>query len=91
MKKIVMYSSMHWPGCPPVKEALSQADIKFAYVDISAGMLPLKQFLKYRDTRPEFDAIKAGGRVGVPCIVVKEEDGEEKILFELPENLDELR
>ena len=43
-----------------MKEALSQADIKFAYVDISAGMLPLKQFLKYRDYRPEFDAIKAG-------------------------------
>ena len=72
-----------------MKEALSQADIKFAYQDISAGMLPLKQFLKYRDTRAEFDAIKAGGRVGVPCIVVN--DGEEKIMFELPANLDELR
>lgn len=74
-----------------MKEALSQADIKFAYVDISAGMLPLKQFLKYRDTRPEFDAIKAGGRVGVPCLVVKEEDGTEKIMFGLPDDLNDLR
>ena len=51
-------------------------------------MLPLKQFLAYRDTRPEFDAIKEAGRVGLPCIVVNKG---EKIYFELPENLDELR
>ena len=74
-----------------MKEALSQADIKFAYQDISAGMLPLKQFLKYRDTRPEFDVIKAGGRVGVPCLVIKHEDGQEQILFGMPDDLDSLR
>jgi len=71
-----------------VKEALSKADIPYAAVDISSGMLPLKQFLAYRDTRPEFDAIKEAGRVGLPCIVVNKG---EKIYFELPENLDELR
>lgn len=74
-----------------MKEALSQADIKFAYVDVSAGMLPLKQFLKYRDTRPEFDAIKEAGRVGLPCLVVREEDGSEKIIFGMPDDLNDLR
>ena len=71
-----------------MKEALSQNDIKFAYVDITSGMLPLKQFLKYRDNAPEFAEIRAKGRVGVPCLVINKG---EKILFELPENLDELR
>lgn len=71
-----------------MKEALSKADIPYAAVDISSGMLPLKQFLAYRDTRQEFDAIKKAGRVGLPCIVVNKG---EKIYFELPENLDELR
>lgn len=71
-----------------MKEALSKADIPYAAVDISSGMLPLKQFLAYRDTRSEFDAIKKAGRVGLPCIVVNKG---EKIYFELPENLDELR
>lgn len=71
-----------------MKEALSKADIPYAAVDISSGMLPLKQFLTYRDTRPEFDAVKEAGRVGLPCIVVNKG---EKIYFELPENLDELR
>lgn len=74
-----------------MKEALSQAGIPFVYQDISSGMLPLKQFLKYRDTRPEFDPIKAGGRVGVPCLVLRGEDGSEQIFFDLPEDLDILR
>lgn len=74
-----------------MKEALSQAEIPFVYQDISSGMLPLKQFLKYRDTRPEFDPIKAQGRVGVPCLVVRKDDGAEQILFELPADLDTLR
>lgn len=73
-----------------MKEALSQAGITFAYIDITSGMLPLKRFLKYRDSRPEFDEIKSGGRVGLPCIVVNNGETED-ILFELPENLDELR
>ena len=74
-----------------MKEALSQAEIPFVYQDISSGVLPLKQFLKYRDTRPEFDPIKAQGRVGVPCLVVLADDGAVQILFELPADLDTLR
>ena len=70
-----------------MKEALSEAGINFVTLDISSGMLPLKQFLAYRDTRPEFDAIKEVA-VGLPCIVVNKG---EQILFGLPENLDDLR
>jgi len=71
-----------------VKEVLSKAEIKYLEQDITSGMLPLKQFLKLRDTRPEFAEIKEAGRVGLPCLVI---NGGEQILFELPENLDELR
>lgn len=71
-----------------MKEVLSKAEIKYLEQDITSGMLPLKQFLKLRDTRPEFAEIKAASRVGLPCLVI---NGGEQILFELPENLDELR
>lgn len=71
-----------------MKEALSQAGIDFVYMDISSGMLPLKKFLKYRDEREEFIPMKEAGRAGLPCLVINKG---EKILFELPENLDELR
>ena len=78
MKNIIMYSSMHWGGCPPVKAWLSAHNVEYTLIDISTGMLPLKQFLKYRDTREEFAEIKEAGRVGLPCIVI---DKGEKILF----------
>lgn len=74
-----------------MKEALSQAGIEYAYIDITSGMLPLKRFLKYRDSRHEFDEIREKNRVGVPCIVVQNDDGSDKIMFELPEDLDELK
>lgn len=74
-----------------MKEALSQTGIEFAYVDITSGMMPLKRFLKYRDSRHEFDEIREKNRVGLPCIVVQNDDGSDKIMFELPEDLDELK
>lgn len=79
MKKIIVFGSKHWPDCEPVKEFLSQNNVKHAYVDITDSMLFLKNFLKYRDHRSEFEEIKAKGKVGIPCIVVN--DGEE-IYFE---------
>ena len=49
-------------------------------------MMPLKKFLKVRDTRPEYEEIKKSGRVGVPCM---EFNG--KLYFELPEDLEMLK
>ena len=53
-----------------MKAWLSAHNVDFTIIDISTGMLPLKQFLKYRDTREEFASIKEAGRVGLPCIVI---------------------
>ena len=85
-----MFSSAHWPGCAPVKEALSQAGVEFVYMDISSGMLPLKRSLKYRDSRPEFDPMKEKGRTGLPCLVISE-DGHEEIVFPTVEDVKNIR
>lgn len=90
MKKVILFASTHCGDCPPVKEALNNAGIKYALQDITSGMMPLKRFLKYRDSRPEFESIREKGNVGIPCLVV-EDEGEVNIYFELPENLDFLR
>lgn len=82
MKKIVVYGSKHWPDCEPMKEFLSANDVKFVYLDISENMFNLKSYLKYRDTRPEFEEIKRKGAVGIPLIVV---NNGEKIIFENPD------
>jgi glutaredoxin-related protein len=65
-----------------MKEFLSENDVKFAYLDISESLFNLKAYLKYRDTRPEFDEIKKMGRVGIPFIVI---NNGEKLIFEDPD------
>lgn len=87
MKNLVLYSSSLCPDCAAAIARLNESGLKYANVDITSGMFQLKQFLKLRDTRPEFEAVKEKGQVGVPCLVV---DRGEKLYFDLPENLDEL-
>ena len=78
MKKLVLFGSPHCPQCGPVKEFLEENNVEFSYIDMTGSMLNLKTFLKYRDTSPVFEDVKARGAVGVPCIVIN--DGEKIIL-----------
>lgn len=71
-----------------MKEFLSSNGIKFVYMDISEGLFNLKAYLKLRDTRPEFDKIKASGRVGIPFIMI---NNGEKLIFDEHPDLEELR
>lgn len=87
MKKIIVFGSQHWPGCAPVKEFLSEKNIKYAYLDITDSMFNLKQFLKYRDNYSEFEEIKKKGSIGIPCIVI---NNGEKFIFDETPNLDDL-
>ncbi|MDF2547807.1 MAG: hypothetical protein K0R93_2705 [Anaerosolibacter sp.] len=56
-----------------MKEFLSGEGVKFGYFDISLDFGALKRFLKIRDTHPAYDQVKAGGRVGVPTIIIDDE------------------
>lgn len=71
-----------------MKEYLSSNGINFAYMDISEGLFNLKTYLKLRDTRPEFNEIKAKGIVGIPFIMI---NNGEKLIFDERPDLDELR
>ncbi len=70
-----------------MKEYLSSNGVKFAYIDITEGLFNLKTYLKLRDTRPEFDKIKAMGIVGIPFIMIN--DGE-KLIFDEEPDLEDL-
>ena len=53
-----------------MKEALSQRNLNFAYVDITSGMLHLKNFLKVRDHNDSHKEARENGRVGIPALSV---------------------
>jgi len=72
-----------------VKEVLSQNDIKYAYLDITESMLALKQFINYRETRPEFNQTKEKGALGVPCTVVN--GGELLIIGDVTPHIETLK
>ena len=90
MKKVKVYGSSFWPGCPTVKEVLSQNEIEFEYVDITSGMKPLKEFLKLRDTLKLYEEIRGTGRVGIPMIAADDGDNTEYYL-EVPSDLSVLK
>ena len=53
-----------------MKEALSQENIEFAYVDISSSIFALKKFMQIRDTSDTHKEVREKHSVGIPCIVV---------------------
>jgi glutaredoxin-related protein len=74
MKKIFLFGSEQCPDCVAMKEQLDAHQIRYSYIDIQDSLGKLKMFLKHRDSRPEFEAVKASGGVGIPFLLVN--DGE---------------
>lgn len=72
--KIKMYGAPICGDCVTVKEVLAKsAQVELEYINITESTANLKEFLKYRDSEPMFDAIKAEGRIGIPMFIL--EDG----------------
>ena len=63
-----LYGTMLCPDCPPIKELLEKKGIEYEFLNITEDLIILKEFLKLRDNRKEFDIIKEEGSIGVPCI-----------------------
>ncbi len=82
MKKIIVYGSKNCPDCQPMQDYLKNNNVDFIYLDITENMFFLKTFLKLRDTREEFNEIKAQGYVGIPCVSVNDA---EVLYFDKPD------
>ena len=86
MKRLMLFGTPTWPTCPPMKEALSNKNIKFEYVDICESVYSLRKFLRIRDSYDDFSEIRKLHRVGIPAILLEGE-----ILFpETPEHIEEI-
>ena len=70
---IRIYGSMLCPDCVQCRQELDEAGTSYEYLDFSADLKNLKEFLKLRDGNPLFDEHRAEGKIGIPCIL--REDG----------------
>ena len=76
-------------GCEVLKKQLDDAGIRYTYASITDTLSNLKVFLKYRESLPKFDQVKAEGRIGIPFIVINKD---EQFFFGTEDlNLDDLK
>ena len=70
---VKIYGSDLCPDCVACKTAFDADGISYEFVNITAGMKNLKEFLKLRDNNPVFTEAKSSGYVGIPALL--SEDG----------------
>lgn len=69
---IKIYGMSTCPDCVYVDEQVKGND-QYEIIDIGQHVRYLKEFLKLRDTAPQFAHAKKVGSVGIPCFLL--EDG----------------
>lgn len=83
MKAKLFFSDL-CPDTPDFVEKLETLRIDHEPVNITASMGNLKQFLKIRDSRREFQAAKEAGSIGIPVL-----EYDDLLIFN-PDQLEEL-
>ena len=63
-----IYGSPLCPDCRECRVNFDSNGVEYEYIDITASMKSLKEFLTLRDRLPEFIPAKEGGSVGIPAI-----------------------
>ena len=89
-KKIVFGSPM-WPGCGPFKALMEESGVRFLYLDITENLANMKKFLAARDSMKEFDETKRIGNIGIPSLILGDNERAILDIDELKEYLDSLK
>lgn len=90
VKKIVFGSSM-CPDCGPFKALMEESGVRFLYLDITENLANMKKFLKARDNMKEFDEVKDEGRIGIPSLILGDNERAILDIDELKDYLDSLK
>ena len=72
MKSFTMFGSHVCPDTIAAMCILDKKGLSYTYKDITGTMIFLKEFLHLRDSREDFQAVKEGGYVGIPCFLFEE-------------------
>ncbi|MCI8561558.1 MAG: glutaredoxin [Dorea sp.] len=73
--------------CRNAEERLKQSGLEYQYTDFTDSIDTLKEFIRFRDARKEFERAKADGKIGIPCFLF--EDG--TFTFDLEEAVARLK
>ena len=80
-----------WPGCGPFKALMEESGVRFLYLDITENLANMKKFLKARDNMKEFDEVKDEGRIGIPSLILGDNERAILDIDELKDYLDSLK
>jgi glutaredoxin-related protein len=69
-----IYGSPLCPDCTACKAAFDANGIAYDFIDITGSMRNLKEFLKQRDSKAEFDDARLKGYVGIPALMLENGD-----------------
>ena len=71
---MIFYGTHRCPDCEEAERVLKEKNMAYEYVNIFSSTANLKEFLKLRDHKAEFEPVKEAGGIGVPCFYFPEED-----------------
>ena len=69
-----MYGTMLCQDCVEAKEHFEKINYKYEFIDITASIRNLKEFLYLRDNRKEFEEMKRLGYVCIPAILTDDNE-----------------
>ncbi|VEB23121.1 Glutaredoxin-related protein [Avibacterium volantium] len=70
MDKPVLFFAETCPDTAPFVARLQELGVQYEPVEIQSSLGNLKRFLALRDSRAEFEAVKARGAIGVPALLL---------------------
>ncbi|MFZ7273746.1 hypothetical protein [Avibacterium avium] len=70
MNKPVLFFAESCPDTAPFVARLQELGVQYKPVEIQSSLSNLKRFLALRDSRAEFEAVKASGAIGVPVLLL---------------------
>ena len=68
--KMIYFGSQICSQCVSATKIIEKLNIEHIYVDITESTHNMRQFLKLRDTREEFNDVKSMGLIGIPCFLM---------------------
>ncbi|MFZ7260857.1 hypothetical protein [Avibacterium avium] len=70
MNKPVLFFAETCPDTAPFVARLQELGVQYEPVEIQSSLGDLKRFLALRDSRAEFEAVKASGSIGIPALLL---------------------